>query len=726
MSNKNDYDDEIDLAEIFHVLWARKLFIAAFVVGFVIIGFLYAKSQTPIFQSTALVQLEERSSGGDLPAELQALMGSGSGGRAATEIEILKSRSVASDAVHALGLHIDAAPRALPFLGNIFRHLGVPHFGTSWLKAYSWQSETIEVGVLRVRSEWIGEEIVVVKTDERSFDVELPDGSALSGQVGTPVAGGEDFALRVDALTGPVGREYIVSSRDPVLIATELSEDLGVAEVGRQSSILRLTYRHPDRAMASGVLDAVMAAYVRQNIQRGAASAEKSLQFIQDRLPDAEAQVQAAQLALNSYQRSVSSVDLTFETQQVLSSAAKIETQLNDLKMQQAELALDVTPNHPSYKRLEENRVILEERLAAIREETQGLPEQQLEVFNLNRDLQVAQEIYQSLLQRRQELQVVRASTIGNIRVIDNALTERFAVAPRTKIIVMLAAVLGLITGVGAILVPRMLRRTVDGVEDLENLGLSVFASVGFSKLADQSSNKNKTMSILAVDRPTDLSVEALRSLRTSMHFGMIDAKSQSLAITSPAPGVGKTFICVNLAAVMAQAGTRVVVIDADLRRGVLRKYFNCPRDTNGLSEVLADDVKLEEVIRKGPIENLFYVTSGRYPPNPSELLMRPKFEQVIKQLSEQFDFVIVDAPPILAVTDPVILSKYVGATMIAARHKVTAAPELEAAIRIFEAGGGKFIGAILNGYKAEASGKGGYYYYYNKRYAYDDKGSKE
>jgi tyrosine-protein kinase Etk/Wzc len=726
VSNKKDYDDEIDLAEIFHVLWARKLFIAAFMVGFVVIGFLYAKSQTPIFQSTALVQLEERSSGGGLPAELQALMGSGSGGRAATEIEILKSRSVASDAVHALGLHIDAAPRALPFLGNIFRHLGVPHFGTSWLKAYSWQSETIEVGVLRVRSEWIGKEIVVVKTDERSFDVELPDGSSLSGQVGTPVAGGDDFALRVDALTGPVGREYIASSRDPVLIATKLSKNLGVAEVGHQSSILRLTYRHPDRAMASGVLDAVMAAYVRQNIQRGAASAEKSLQFIQDRLPDAEAQVRAAQLALNSYQRSVSSVDLTFETQQVLSSAAEIETQLNDLKMQQAELALDVTPNHPSYKRLEENRVILEERLAAVREETQGLPEQQLEVFNLNRDLQVAQEIYQSLLQRRQELQVVRASTIGNIRVIDNALTERFAVAPRTKIIVMLAAVLGLITGVGAILVPRMLRRTVDGVEDLENLGLSVFASVGFSKLADLSSNKNKTMSILAVDRPTDPSVEALRSLRTSMHFGMIDAKSQSLAITSPAPAVGKSFIAVNLAAVMAQAGTRVVVIDADLRRGVLRKYFNCPRDTDGLSEVLADDVKLEDVIRKGPVENLFYVTSGHYPPNPSELLMRPKFEQVIKQLSEQFDFVIVDAPPTLAVTDPVILSKYVGATMIAARHKVTAAPELEAAIRIFEAGGGKFIGAILNGYKAEASGKGGYYYYYNKRYAYDDKGSKE
>ena len=726
MANENDFDNEIDLANLLHVLWARKFFIAAFAIGFAILGFLYAKAQTPIFQATALVQLEERSNGTDLPTELQALIGSGAGGRAVTEIEILKSRSVASDAVDDLGLYIEAAPRELPYIGNIFRHLGVPHFGTTWLMPYSWQSETIEVGVLRVRSQWIDEEITVVKTGETTFDVELPDGSVVLGEIGTPVEGDEDFALRVDTLTGPVGREYIVSSRDPVLITTELSSKLSVSEVSRQSSILRLTYRHPDRAMASNVLDALMAAYVRQNIQRGAASAEKSLEFIKDRLPDAEAQVHAAQMALNSYQRSVSSVDLTFETQQVLSSAANIEAQLNELQMQQAELALDVTPNHPSYKRLEENRVILSERLAAIRDETQGLPEQQLEVFNLNRDLQVAQEIYQSLLQRRQELQVVRASTIGNIRVIDSALTGQFAVEPRTKIIFMLAAILGLITGVAAVLVPSMMRQTVDGVEDLEKLGLPVFASVGFSNLADKSANKNKKMSILAIDRPTDLAVEALRSLRTSLHFGMIDAKSQSLVITSPAPFVGKSFIAVNISAVMAQAGTRVVVIDADLRRGVLRKYFNCPRNTAGLSEVLAEDVKLEDVIRKSPVENLFYVTSGHYPPNPSELLIRPKFEQVIKQLSEQFDFVIVDAPPILAVTDPVILSKYVGATMIAARHKVTAAPELEAAIRIFKAGGGKFIGAILNGYKAEASGKGGYYYYYNKRYAYDDKGSKE
>jgi tyrosine-protein kinase Etk/Wzc len=203
----------------------------------------------------------------------------------------------------------------------------------------------------------------------------------------------------------------------------------------------------------------------------------------------------------------------------------------------------------------------------------------------------------------------------------------------------------------------------------------------------------------------------------------MIDAKSQSLLITSTSPEAGKSFTSVNLAAVMAQSGKRVVVVDADLRRGTLRRYFDTPRGSRGLSEVLSREAKLAEVVRSGPIENLFYVTAGNYPPNPSELLMRAEFEEMIKELSTDYDFVIVDAPPVLAVTDPVILSKYVGATMMVVRHKKTTAPELEAATRVFENGGSKFTGAILNGYRAEASNRGGYYYYYNKRYSYEQKG---
>ena len=721
MAQDTKQDDEIDLVDLLFAIWARKFLIAAICIAAVILGFFYAKAQTPIYQATALVQLDERSGGSVLPVELQALSGSSSG-RAATEVEILRSRSIALDAVETLGLHIDAEPRALPVVGNIFRQLNVPHFDWEILAPFAWSDENINVGVLRVPTRWVGAELTVRKTGDDTFEVILPDSSVMAGTIGNPIenASGE-FALRIDELKGALNREFIVSSRDLNNIGQEVTRELSVAEVGRQSSILRLSYQHPDPVLASTTLDTIIAAYIRQNIQRGAASAEKSLEFIETRLPDAEAQVAAAQLALNSYQRSVASVDLTFETQQVLTTAADIEAQLSELQMAKAELALDVTPNHPSYKRLEENEQILLDRLNTLREDTQGLPEQQLEVFNLTRDYQVAQEVYQSLLQRRQELQVVRASTIGNIRVIDNAFTARAPIAPKTSMIIAMSAVLGLLLGIAVVLVPRLFRNTVDGVEDIEQLGLSVFASVGFSKLADNSGNKNKSMPILAIERPTDLSIEAIRSLRTSLHFGMLDAKSQSLAITSPSPGVGKSFTSVNLAAVMAQAGQNVIVIDADLRRGVLRKYFDVSRDAKGLSDVLSHEAQLDDVIQSGPIPNLHFITSGKYPPNPSELLMRPKFGEVIDDLTSKFDFVIVDAPPILAVTDPVVISKYVGANMIAARHKLTAVPELEAAVRIFEGSGKKFMGAILNGFKPDAASKGGYQYYYNKQYAYQD-----
>lgn len=722
MLSEKTHEDEIDLAELFYVLWGRKLSIVAFMIGFAGLGFLYSKNQTAIYQTEALIQLEERSKGA-VPIELQGFPGASSG-RAATEIEILKSRGVASEAVDALSLHIYAAPRELPFITNLLRYFRVPHPETDWLTPYSWAKEAIEVGLLRTPPEWTDKGITIEKTSASTFVAELPNGQSVSGQIGVPIENTlEGLGLRIDRLTGDIGREYIISSRNRLFVATALSKGLNISEVGRQSSILQLSYRHPEPTLSSAILDAVLEAYVRQNVERGSASASKSLEFIEGRIPDAEAQLEAAQFALNSYRQQISSVDLTFTTQQVLSSAAQIEAQLNELELAKAELTLNVTPNHPSYKRLEENQEILEERLAALQIETKDLPAQQIEVFNLNRDVQVAQQIYQSLLERRQELQVVRASTIGNIRVLDSALTGRSPVEPRTSRIVALSLLLGLMCGIAAVLIPRVLRQTINGVEDLEKLGLPVFASVGYSPRVEASSSKSKSSIILAITHPTDLVVEALRSLRTSLHFGMIDAKSQSLLITSTSPEAGKSFTSVNLAAVMAQSGKRVVVVDADLRRGTLRRYFDTPRGSRGLSEVLSREAKLAEVVRSGPIENLFYVTAGNYPPNPSELLMRAEFEEMIKELSTDYDFVIVDAPPVLAVTDPVILSKYVGATMMVVRHKTTTAPELEAATRAFENGGSKFTGAILNGYRAEASNRGGYYYYYNKRYSYEQKG---
>jgi tyrosine-protein kinase Etk/Wzc len=209
--------------------------------------------------------------------------------------------------------------------------------------------------------------------------------------------------------------------------------------------------------------------------------------------------------------------------------------------------------------------------------------------------------------------------------------------------------------------------------------------------------------------------VEALRSLRTSLHFGMLDAKTNTILLTSAAPRAGKSFTSVNLATVAAQAGQRVCIVDADLRKGYLRRYFGAEKGTPGLAEFLAKEKTLDEVLIKGPIDGLSLISTGRYPPNPSELLMRAEFENLLQTLNEQFDLIIVDSPPALAVTDPVVIGRFTGMTIIVTRHLETMMWEVVAVRRMFEMAGAKITGAILSGYKASEAGR----YGSQNRYSY-------
>jgi tyrosine-protein kinase Etk/Wzc len=200
----------------------------------------------------------------------------------------------------------------------------------------------------------------------------------------------------------------------------------------------------------------------------------------------------------------------------------------------------------------------------------------------------------------------------------------------------------------------------------------------------------------------------------------MLDAQTNTVLLTSASPGAGKSFNSVNLAVVAAQAGQLVCLIDADMRKGYLRRYFGKEKGTPGLAELLAQEKSLDEVMFQGPVETLSVITSGRFPPNPSELLMRVEFQDLLKALNERFDLIIIDSPPALAVTDPVVIGRYVGATIIVTRHMETMIGEVEAVRRAFEAVGAKVTGAILNGYKESEGGRyEGYYKYYNYRYSY-------
>lgn len=713
------HDDEIDLMALLEVVWRGKLWVGLVTAVALAIGVIAILITTPVYKADGLLQLEEKRSGLGLPSEMLEQLSTVS--PSITEIEILRSRLVLGEVVEDLALDVKAGPRQMPILGDALHRLGFPDPGWDGLAPYAWGGEKIRIGELVVPERWIDLPLIVTMRQGEAYEVELPDGRRLRGTVRQRLADNAvGLALRIDVLEGAPGRQFEIVQKPTLSVIRALRERFSVTETARDSSILRIELSDTDRAHAVRVLDAISRAYVGQNVSRSSAEAQRSLDFIKDQMPKAEQAVVDAQDELNAYRQQRRSVDLTYETGALLERVTEIEERLNALVIEEEQLKERYTINHPTYQALLTNRAKLEEQLDGLRDEAGGLPETQKEIFNLTRNLEVAQQVYVQLLNRVQELQVLRASSIGSVRIIDTAQAGPRPISPRRGRILALCALLGLMLGTGLVLGRHMLRRGVRGGEELEKIGLPVFATVNFSADAVNHRKTRGALAILALERPDDLVIESLRSLRTSLHFGMLDASTKSVMLTSGAPGAGKSFTAVNLAVVAAQAGQKVCVIDADLRRGYLRRYFGLEKARAGLAEWLARERKLEEVLVPGPVDGLSVIPSGRFPPNPSELLMRSEFAKLLDMLDADFDLVIIDSPPALAVTDPVVMSRAVGASIIVVRHMQTAIGEVEAVRRMFETAGSKITGAVLNGYDPSVAGSRDANYAYNYRYSYE------
>ena len=597
----------------------------------------------------------------------------------------------------------------------------MPDPGFDFLRPYQWGDEAIELGEISVPQDWLGEAMLLTITGPISYRIDLPDGASAPGALRARLAlPDQGFSLVVDELKGPIGREFYVGRKTMPSAVNDLLRNFSVEEFPRRSSILRMKFSGPDPKRAEAALDAIAQSYVGQNIARSAAEVQSSLTFIEEQLPIAKQKVSQAQDALNAYRQEQQSVDVDFETRTLLVQATEIEAQLSALALQEEDLKKRYTINHPTYQALLQNRLSMEAQLDDVRKSTLSLPETQKEIFNLSRDLQVSQDVYVQLLGREQELRVVRASSVGSARIIDTAFSNGYRTAPLTKRIMTLYLIAGFGVGVGIVLLRRLRRHGIRDAQEIEKVGLPVFATVSHTPGAVNLHKRKGWLPIMAITEPDDMVVEALRSLRTSLHFGMLDAKTNTILLTSAAPGAGKSFTAVNLAGVAAQAGQKVCIVDADLRKGYLRRYFGVEKGTPGLAEFLAKEKTLDEVLIQGPIEGLSLISSGRYPPNPSELLMRAEFENLLLTLNEQFDLIIVDSPPVLAVTDPVVIGRFTGTTIIIARHMETMLGEVEAVRRMFEIAGVKVTGAILNGYKASEGGTyGSQYQYSSYRYSY-------
>ncbi|MEF6897564.1 polysaccharide biosynthesis tyrosine autokinase [Escherichia coli] len=705
-------NDEIDLGRPLGYLIDGRWWIVTITALFMVLGVAYALLATPVFKANALLQVEKKDSGAALLGDMADVLG-GEQPDAAAEIELLTSRMVLGRTVQELHLDTVVTPDFFPLIGRgMSRLMGHPY-------------PKMAVSRFEVAPELVGVPLTLTLGEDKHFTLEV-EGRVLEGQVGKLLEQ-NDVTLLLSDVAAQNGQVFTLLKQPVLDVIAELKSGLQVSEKGKNTGIISLALEGEDKGRIRAVLDNISQNYLQQNIVRKTEEAQKSLDFLQVHLPQVKDELNRSEELLNVYRQQNESVDLSLEAKAALDTMVGLEKQLNELTFREAELQQLYTRQHPAYIALMEKRQTLMNTKNTINKSIKRLPKTQQEILRLTRDVQVGQEIFVQLLNKQQELNIMKASTIGNVRIIDDAAVETRAVKPKKPLIVVLATLLGGMLSVGLILVRAAFHRGVESPEQLEEMGLSVYATIPYSeeqaKIEQHQKKRRQAMplneALLAARNPADLAMESLRSLRTSLHFAMMEAKNNIVMISGPGPGLGKTFVSTNFAATLAMGGKKVLVIDADLRKGYMQKVMGQEMGA-GLSAYLGGQTEMMQVISKTGFDGLDFVCRGAVPPNPSELLMQPRFKALLDWASEHYDFVIVDSSPILMVTDAAIVGQHVGASLLVARFAQTAVKEVEVAIRRFEQNGVVIKGILLNAVEKKASSYYGNYGYY--QYSYGDK----
>ncbi|MFK8868666.1 polysaccharide biosynthesis tyrosine autokinase, partial [Klebsiella pneumoniae] len=638
--------NELELGRIVGELIDCRKLIIGITTGFTVIAVLYALMATPIYQANALIQVEQKQ-GNAILSSLSQMLPDGQL-QSAPEISLLQSRMILGKTVDDLNLQTQVEKEYFPIIGK-----GISRILNN-------KNESIKIDKLYIerKEDSTDPEIIITIKDDKHFTVE-GDGFKVDGIKGE-MLDKDKLRILITEINAEPGASFEVKYLSRLKAINNLLEAFNVSDQGKDTGMLGLTLTGTDPNLISKTLNSIANNYLEQNVERQAAQDAKSLDFLNQQLPKVRADLDIAEDKLNSYRKEKDSVDLSMEAKSVLDQIVNVDNQLNELTFREAEISQLYTKEHPTYKALIEKRQTLQQEKTKLNKRVSGMPSTQQEVLRLSRAVESGRAVYLQLLNRQQELSIAKSSAIGNVRIVDDSITDPKPIKPKKILICIIGFILGLFFSVALIMLRFLLRRGIESPEQLEEMGINVYASIPVSEWLLKASDKrkrknNESDKLLAVENPTDLAVEAIRSLRTSLHFAMLEAKNNVLMISGASPNAGKTFVSTNLAATISLANKSVLFIDADLRKGYVHKMLG-NEGKSGLSDILSGQANVEETIISVPDGQFDYIGRGQVPPNPAELLMHPRFEKLLAWASAKYDLVIIDTPPILAVTDAAII----------------------------------------------------------------------
>ena len=520
--------------------------------------------------------------------------------------------------------------------------------------------------------------------------------------------------INVDSLDAPAGTEFFVTRRSLEETIRSLRSDMSTETSDTKSRMITVKMQGDDPTETAILTNAIVSQY--QAVKLGSESLQSSaeLDFYEQSLPTVEEDLQAAESALSSFRTGSGAINQDAQITAKLGQLDKLEIEMTELQIDRDELRERYTDLHPSTRQIDKEIGVLQRKIDEIRGGIQNAPDTDRQLTVLLQREETARDVYNEMNEKLQKLRIAQAGNVGSVQIWDEALAPRRAVSPSSGLAVV-GAVLGTVFLYLLYLTLRSaLSTTIIDQDSLERAsGLPVFMNIprssaqrrirgstyeGARKLLPGSSNANTAdRHVLALSKPEDYSVENLRGLRSMLADVMDGAANNVLMFTSPLPSMGKSFVSLNLAVLLAQAGKRVLLIDADYQRGQIHRSLGLDNGP-GLPEVVSGKAELKEAVRTTSVSSLYCITKGfsgsdirREMPSDREM---STFMQVV---APRFDIVIVDTPPVLAVSTAAALGKHAGSTIMVVKEGDVKEPQLAEAIKRLTFSGVRVTGCILN-----------------------------
>lgn len=700
-------ETEADLSTYLNLLIDQRWLIIGITLLVGLCGLLYALMASPVYEANMLVHVEEK--GQREPKNILGEAGSMIDFKtpAAAEIELLRSRLVVAQAIDNLRMYIHAEPQRLPIFGGLLAGFDLAR-SLPWLRGlggYAWGKEAITVTVFSVPELLENRRFFLEVHGNGRFTLSEPESDVrFDGVVGDSIAQATLYgpiSLQVTQLLAYPGTVFQLSRSSRLAAIEGVQKALTVAEMGKQSGVLSATLKGDTASGVYQLLSEIGKQYMAQNGARRTEETDKSLAYLtQHRLPELKTQLEQAEVRYNQFRNTHGTVDLGEEGRINLQRSAAARSRRIELEQKRTELLSRYTVQHPSVMSIDAQLSDINREFRDAAAQIKSLPVLEQEMVRLSRDVKVHGELYSALLASAQQLQLITIGKTSNVRLVDAPIKPEQPVTPNRPRIVAAGLFLGLFVGLLTAFLRRSLQTTLDDPEQVEKMfGVPVYATIPHSKmqisLAAKDAGSNQ-LPLLARIASMDVAVESLRSFRSALQFTMTHARNNIVLITGPTAGVGKSFVSVNLAAIMAASGRKILLIDADLRDGHLHRYFHCMR-AGGLSDLLEGTPEPEQFIRKGVLENIDFISTGSLPPNPSERLLRPSLAHLLTQLAPHYDMVLIDATPILAVADSLIVGAQAGAIFIATRAGVTTPTDIAESLKRLARAGLEAKGVLFN-----------------------------